>query len=111
MPSTSSWKLSASGNRRRRHAWSRTGSSCWPSTTTPPSTGCTYAPPTRSSPPLPRSACGPPRKGSGSRLACLTMVFKLAQAAERKWRKINGHALLGGVIQGVQFKDGIKADA
>jgi putative transposase len=39
------------------------------------------------------------------------MVFKLAQAAERKWRKINGHALLGGVIQGVQFKDGIKADA
>jgi putative transposase len=50
-------------------------------------------------------------KGSGSRLACLTMVFKLAQAAERKWRKINGHALLGDVIQGVQFKDGIKAAA
>jgi transposase-like protein len=50
-------------------------------------------------------------KGAGSRLACMTMVFKLAQAAERKWRKINGHALLGGVIQGVQFKDGYKAAA
>lgn len=50
-------------------------------------------------------------KGSGSRIACLTMVFKLAQAAERKWRKLNGHALLRDVIQGVQFKDGIKVAA
>jgi transposase-like protein len=50
-------------------------------------------------------------KGSGSRLACLTMVFKLALGPERKWRKFNGHALLGDVIQGVQFKDGIKAAA
>jgi transposase-like protein len=33
-------------------------------------------------------------KGSGSRIACLTMVFKLAQAAERKWRKLNGYELL-----------------
>lgn len=50
-------------------------------------------------------------KGSGSRIACLTMVFKLAQAAERKWRKLNGHALLRDVIRGVQFKDGIKVAA
>jgi len=50
-------------------------------------------------------------KGSGSRTACLTMVFKLAQAAERKWRKLNGHALLGDVIRGVQFKDGTKVAA
>jgi putative transposase len=50
-------------------------------------------------------------KGSGSRIACLTMVFKLAQAAERKWRKLNGHKLLGDVIRGVQFKDGIKVAA
>jgi putative transposase len=50
-------------------------------------------------------------KGSGSRLACLTMVFKLAQAAERKWRKLNGHALLGDVIRGVKFQDGIKVAA
>ncbi len=50
-------------------------------------------------------------KGSGSRVACLTMVFKLAQAAERKWRKLNGHQLLGDVIRGVQFKDGTKVAA
>ena len=50
-------------------------------------------------------------KGSGSRVACLAMVFKLAQAAERKWRKLNGHELLGDVIRGVQFKDGTKVAA
>ena len=50
-------------------------------------------------------------KGSGSRIACLAMVFKLAQAAERMWRKLNGHKLLGDVIRGVQFKDGIKVAA
>jgi transposase-like protein len=47
-------------------------------------------------------------KGSGSRIACLTMVFKLAQAAEKKWRALNGSKLLAEVIQGVQFVDGIK---
>ena len=50
-------------------------------------------------------------KGSGSRIACLTMVFKLAQAAERKWRKLNGYELLGDVIRGVKFKDGTKVAA
>jgi putative transposase len=49
-------------------------------------------------------------KGSGSRAACLAMVFKLAQAAEKSWRKLNGHALLADVIQGIQFNDGIKVD-
>jgi hypothetical protein len=46
-----------------------------------------------------------------SRIACLTMVFKLAQAAERKWRKLDGYELLGDVIRGVQFKDGTKVAA
>jgi len=50
-------------------------------------------------------------KGAGSRSACLAMVFKLAQAAERKWRRLNGHQLLGDVIRGVQFKDGTKVAA
>jgi len=50
-------------------------------------------------------------KGAGSRAACLAMVFKLAQAAERKWRKLDGHALLGDIIRGVIFKDGIKVAA
>jgi putative transposase len=47
-------------------------------------------------------------KGSGSRTACLTMVFKLALAAEKGWRRLNGSALLPDVIRGVRFVDGIK---
>ena len=45
-------------------------------------------------------------KGCGSRLATLTMVFKLAMEAQRRWRKLNGHALIAKVIEGVEFKDG-----
>ena len=47
-------------------------------------------------------------KGSGSRLACLTMVFKLMQSASKRWRLLNGSKLLPDVIQGVPFIDGIK---
>jgi putative transposase len=47
-------------------------------------------------------------KGNGSRLACLTMVFKLMQSASKKWRLLNGSQLLPDVIAGVQFIDGIK---
>lgn len=47
-------------------------------------------------------------KGSGSRRACLTMVFKLMQSAAKKWRLLNGSQHLADVIQGVQFIDGIK---
>ncbi|MCD6303498.1 MAG: hypothetical protein J7M21_00880 [Planctomycetes bacterium] len=47
-------------------------------------------------------------KGSGSRSACLTMVFKLAGAAEKRWRRLNGGALLSDVIGGVRFVDGVE---
>ena len=47
-------------------------------------------------------------KGCGSRTACMTMVFKLVQAAEGHWRRLNGSALLSDVIHGVCFVDGIK---
>ena len=47
-------------------------------------------------------------KGNGSRLACLTMVFKLMQSASKRWRILNGSNLLPDVIQGVSFIDGIK---
>ena len=33
-------------------------------------------------------------KGAGSRLACLTMVFKLAMAAQKTWRALNGCQLI-----------------
>jgi transposase-like protein len=45
-------------------------------------------------------------KGSGTRKACLTMVFKLMQSAEKRWRLLNGANLLPDVIQGVRFADG-----
>jgi transposase-like protein len=50
-------------------------------------------------------------KGSGSRTASLTMVFKLAKAAEKRWRRLNGSALLPEVIEGVRFVDGIREQA
>ena len=49
-------------------------------------------------------------KGSGSRAACLAMVFKLTQTAAKTWRRLNGHDLLTDIIQGTTFKDGIKVD-
>jgi putative transposase len=48
-------------------------------------------------------------KGNGSRTACLTMVFKLMQSAQKRWRLLNGSQLLIEVIQGTQFIDGIKS--
>ena len=45
-------------------------------------------------------------KGCGSRLATLTMVFKLAREAEKHWRRLNGSSLIEKVIQGVVFIDG-----
>ena len=50
-------------------------------------------------------------KGSGSRTACLTMVFKLTQCAQQSWRKLNGSVLLPEVIRGVQFVDGQRQEA
>ena len=48
-------------------------------------------------------------KGSGSRMGCLTAVYKLMESASKKWRLLNGSPLLGEVIQGVPFVDGIRA--
>jgi putative transposase len=50
-------------------------------------------------------------KGCGSRIACLTMVFKLTDSAAKTWRALNGSKLLEEVIRGVQFIDGLRKDA
>jgi putative transposase len=50
-------------------------------------------------------------RGSGSRIACLTMVFKLVQSAEKRWRSLKGSELLPEVIAGVQFINGVKEAA
>ena len=47
-------------------------------------------------------------KGSGSRLACLTMVFKLALAAQKTWRALNASQLITDVLDGVPFVNGIR---
>jgi putative transposase len=47
-------------------------------------------------------------KGCGSRMACLTMVFKLVQCAERHWRALNASKLIPEVLAGVQFVDGAR---
>jgi transposase-like protein len=47
-------------------------------------------------------------KGCGSRMATLTMVFKLAFSAQKRWRRLNGHDLISDLITGIRFADGIK---
>jgi len=50
-------------------------------------------------------------KGCGSRTATLTMVYKLAEQAEKHWRRLNAHELILKVIEGVRFVDGQIKDA
>jgi len=50
-------------------------------------------------------------KGSGSRRASLAMMFKLAQAAQKRWRRLNGQHHIGHLIEGKTFIDGIMQDA
>ena len=49
-------------------------------------------------------------KGAGSRAAGLAMAFKLLLAAQRTWRRLNGHELLPLVAAGVPFRDGVQAE-
>lgn len=46
-------------------------------------------------------------KGSGSRRASLAMMFKLAESASKKWRRLNCHEKIIHVIEGRSFIDGI----
>ena len=49
-------------------------------------------------------------KGSGTRRTSLAMLFKLAQSAEKKWRRLRGHQQLIHILEGRSFKDGILQD-
>lgn len=48
-------------------------------------------------------------KGCLTRDGMLHMMFKLAQCAEKSWRKLRGFAHLADVIEGVDFKNGIRS--
>ena len=50
-------------------------------------------------------------KGCGSRRASLTMMFKLAQAAQKRWRRLNGHQHIVPLLEGKQFVNGVMQDA
>ena len=47
-------------------------------------------------------------KGCLSNKTALAMIFKLAEAAEKSWRRLDGHNLLPKLILGVKFVDGIE---
>jgi len=47
-------------------------------------------------------------KGCLSNKTALAMIFKLAEAAEQSWRRLDGHNLLPKIILGVKFTDGIE---
>lgn len=46
-------------------------------------------------------------KGCGSRTATLTMVYKLAEQAEKHWRRLNAHQLILTLLEGGKFVDGV----
>jgi putative transposase len=47
-------------------------------------------------------------KGCGSRTTTLTMVFKLAKSAERRWQKLHSSNLIPLVMEGIKFIDGVR---
>src|SRR5262245_28984880 len=47
-------------------------------------------------------------KGCLSSKTALAMIFKLAEAAEKSWRRLNGHNQLPKIILGIKFTDGIE---
>lgn len=47
-------------------------------------------------------------KGHGTRLAAITMAFKLIECAAKNWRRFKGHAEILEVLKGTNFKDGPK---
>jgi transposase-like protein len=47
-------------------------------------------------------------KGCLSRQTALAMTFRLMLSAKRKWRKLDGQNRLPEIIEGVEFRDGIK---
>jgi len=47
-------------------------------------------------------------KGCGSRIATLTMVFKLIQSAQKRWNKIRFAQKIKQVWEGIIFEDGIE---
>jgi putative transposase len=50
-------------------------------------------------------------KGNGTRKTSLAMMFKLAQAAQKRWQRLHGSERLSLLLQGMVFVDGVAQDA
>lgn len=50
-------------------------------------------------------------KGSGTRRTSLAMMFKLAQAAQKRWKRLNGHQQIHHLLEGKTFVDGVLQEA
>lgn len=46
-------------------------------------------------------------KGCGSRIATMTMVWKLCFESSKKWKKLKGHSLIPKIMEGFFCKDGL----
>jgi putative transposase len=49
-------------------------------------------------------------RGCLSRETTLTVVFKLFESAQKRWRRLNGAQHLSDVLEGVEFQDGIRVE-
>jgi len=47
-------------------------------------------------------------RGAVSKETITPLVFKLVESAQKRWHRIRGFKHLGDVIEGVQFRDGLK---
>jgi putative transposase len=47
-------------------------------------------------------------KGCGTRMATLTMVYKLVESASKRWLRLRGHKKMMDVLNDVPYRDGIK---
>ena len=47
-------------------------------------------------------------RGAVSKETIIQLVFKLVESAQKRWHRIRGFKHLGDVIEGVQFRDGLK---
>ncbi len=50
-------------------------------------------------------------RNNASRAACLAMVYKLGQSAQRNFQRLNGAEQIKDIIAGIIYEDGIKKSA
>lgn len=50
-------------------------------------------------------------RNNGNRKACVTLVYKLCQSAQRGFQRLNGSKQMQDVLEGIVFEDGVKKQA